>query len=175
MSGTTGCKCYILGLFIYYLKTLSLCGMHAQDAARSHYSLVIKKGTVCSRHCFPLLKRGITLSCFTGFHVPANFDWSSKSTWSPHVYSQSSVLHKLIIFTLISWVQSFYRLLTIKFFFGHSLTLHVDWFKKRFFTKKMQQDQLSRQSAWLQSGKSRGFDPSAGPILGFSVATGSEP
>ena len=166
MSGTTGCKFYVLRLFIYYLKTLSLFGMHAQDAARCHYSLVIKKGTVCSKHCFPLLKRGITLSCFTGFHVPANFDWSSKSTWSPHVYSQSSVLHKLIIFTLISWVRSFQASYN-KIFLWAQPYITCRLIKKRFFTKKMQQDRLSRQSAWLQSGRSRGLIPGQDLYLGF--------
>ena len=63
-------------------------------------------------------------------------EWQAKkltffAPWTPHVYSQSSVFHKINYFHPYFMGSELYGLLTMKFFSENSLTLHVDWLKKK--------------------------------------------
>ena len=58
-------------------------------------------------------------------------EWQAKkltffASWTPHLYSQSSVFHKINYFHPYFMGSELYGLLTMKFFSENSLTLHVD-------------------------------------------------
>ena len=68
-----------------------------------------------------------------------------------------------------------YGLLTMKFFSENSLTLHVDWLKQKVLPKKDATGPAQSAECLTAEWEVKGVDPRAGPILGFSLVTESEP